>query len=59
MPEEKRSEAMLDIPVIIAVAAMVFFSHIEGELATTMQRYLEKAEKENPTLFTENGGGLA
>ena len=50
---------MLDLPMNIAVAAMVFFSHIEGELATTMQRYLEKAERENPTLFMENGGGLA
>ena len=58
-PDEKRSEAMLDLPMNIAVAAMVFFSHIEKELATTMQRYLKKAAKENPTLFMENGVGTA
>ena len=54
---EKRKAAMLDLPMNIAVGAMVFFSHIEKELATITQRYLSQVEKESQTLFTPSGAG--
>ena len=54
-----RTRAMQDLPMNIAVAAIVFFCNTAKELIITTQRYLQKAEKASKgTLSTPSGGGM-
>lgn len=54
-----RTKAMQDLPMNIAVAAIVFFCNTAKELITTTQRYLQKAEKANKGIqSTPSGGGM-
>jgi len=55
----ERKEAMLDLPMNIAVGAIVFFCSTAKELISTTQHYLEKQENQAvATQFTINGGGI-
>ena len=53
-----RKEAMLDLPMNIAIGAMVFFCNTAKELISTTQHYLEKEKKVKATQYTKNGAGL-
>lgn len=53
-----RKEAMLDLPMNIAIGAMVFFCNTAKELISTTQHYLEKDKKVKATQYTKNGAGL-
>lgn len=56
---KRRSEAMLDLPMNIAVAAIVFFCRIEEELISTTQRSLQQMEKGQEMASIKSGGGMA
>lgn len=56
---KERKEAMLELPMNIAVGAIVFFCNTAKGLIFTTQLYLEKQEKQSmATQFTRNGRGM-
>lgn len=55
---KERKKAMLDLPMNIAIGAMVFFCNTAKELISTTQHYLEKEKKVKATQYTKNGAGL-
>ncbi len=55
---KERKKAMLNLPMNIAIGAMVFFCNTAKELISTTQHYLEKEKKVKATQYTKNGAGL-
>tara|TARA_R110000803_G_scaffold108539_1_gene176852 strand:+ start:6632 stop:7282 length:651 start_codon:yes stop_codon:yes gene_type:complete len=55
---KERKEAMLDLPMNIAIGAVVFFCNTAKELISTTQHYLEKEKaKVKAMQSTKNGAG--
>ena len=58
-PSEERKEVMKDLPMNIAVAAVVFFCNTGKELILTTELFLEKQAKEAGMRYTTSGAGMA
>jgi hypothetical protein len=57
-PDEESKKTMLDLPMNIAVAAVVFFCNTAEELVSASERYFnQQKEKKEETRYTPSGDG--